>query len=92
MTRLQPTDRGWPQLMRINPMLDWNCKNVWEYLLKHRVPYCELYERGYTSIGNMTNTCPNPNLESKDKPGTFLPAYQLLDDTLERAGRLFAKQ
>lgn len=88
----QPTDRGWPALMRINPMLDWNCDNVWEYLLKMKVPYCSLYDRGYTSIGNMKNTLPNPNLEVKTNPGTFRPAYEMLDDALERAGRVFAKQ
>lgn len=78
--------------MRINPMLDWNCANVWEYLLKKKVPYCSLYDVGYTSIGNTKNTRPNPNLASKDRPGTFLPAYELLDDSLERAGRITLKQ
>jgi FAD synthetase len=73
--------------MRINPMLDWNCENVWEYLLKKQVPYCSLYDRGFTSIGNMTNTKPNPFLEVPDQPGVFLPAYKLLNDSLERAGR-----
>lgn len=76
--------------MRVNAILDWTCENVWEYLIKHKVPYCSLYDRGYTSIGNMRNTRPNPNLEVKERPGTFLPAYQLLDDTLERAGRFTA--
>lgn len=74
--------------MRINAMLEWNCDNVWEYLLKKKVPYCSLYDRGFTSIGTMKNTRPNPNLEVKEKPGTFLPAYKLLDDSFERAGRL----
>ncbi|CRK97598.1 CLUMA_CG010984, isoform A [Clunio marinus] len=87
LKNFQPTDRGWPELMRINPMLEWNCANVWEYLVKLKVPYCSLYDRGFTSIGNKKNTQPNPNLENKDKPGTFLPAYELLDDSLERAGR-----
>lgn len=69
-------------------MLDWTCENVWEYLLKKQVPYCSMYDHGYTSIGNMKNTRPNPNLEVRDQPGTFLPAYKLLDDALERAGRV----
>lgn len=73
-------------------MLDWNCENVWEYVLKLKVPYCSLYDRGYTSIGNMRNTRPNPQLEVEGQPGTFLPAYHLLDDSLERAGRLISKQ
>jgi FAD synthetase len=73
-------------------MLDWDCADVWDYLLKNKVPYCSLYEVGYTSIGNKKNTMPNPHLASKEFPGTFRPAYKLLDDSLERAGRFTAKQ
>lgn len=72
-------------------MLDWSCADVWEYLLKKKVPYCSLYDVGFTSIGNMTNTRPNPFLASTENPGTFLPAYKLLDDSLERAGRFSTK-
>lgn len=72
--------------MRINPLLDWNCANVWEYLLKNSVPYCSLYNIGYTSIGNMNNTVPNPHLKINEN--IYLPAHKLNDDTLERAGRL----
>jgi FAD synthetase len=78
--------------MRINPMLEWTCADVWDYLLKLKVPYCSLYDVGYTSIGNKKNTRPNPQLASQDHPGTFRPAYELLDDSLERAGRFTAKQ
>lgn len=73
--------------MRVSPILDWNVANVWEYLLKNKVPYCSLYDRGYTSIGNKKNTRPNPYLENVDVPGTFQAAFNLLDDALERAGR-----
>lgn len=73
-------------------MLDWSCANVWEYLQKKKVPYCSLYDVGYTSIGNVKNTRPNPHLASTEHPGSFLPAYKLLDDALERAGRFSQKQ
>lgn len=71
--------------MRVNPLLDWTCANIWEYILSHNVPYCTLYNLGYTSIGNMNNTVPNPHLKNEDE--TFKPAFELLDDSLERAGR-----
>ena len=73
--------------MRINPLLEWTCKDIWQYLLDNSVPYCSLYDIGYTSIGNMKNTVQNPHLKS-DGLQTYRPAYELLDDEFERAGRL----
>lgn len=83
----QPTDGDWPKLMRVNPLLDWTCKDIWDYLISHNIPYCSLYNIGYTSIGNRKNTVPNPHLLNDDKK-TYRPAYELTDDDLERAGRL----
>lgn len=87
----QKTDRGWPELMRINPLLDWTCGDIWSYLLNNRVPYCKLYNEGYTSIGDTTNTIPNPHLKVEDSVTgdiSYRPAYELKDaDGLERAGR-----
>lgn len=77
--------------MRINPMLEWNCDDVWEYLKRNNVPYCSLYLSGYTSVGDKTNTVPNPHLKFIDsKTGDILykPACDLTNDEWERAGRL----
>jgi len=38
-------------LHKFNPMLDWTTEQVWAYIRDHSVPYNELYDRGYTSIG-----------------------------------------
>jgi UDP-sulfoquinovose synthase len=38
-------------LQKFNPMLDWTTEQVWTYIRDHQVPYNELYDRGYTSIG-----------------------------------------
>uniref|UniRef100_A0A1I8PUZ6 FAD synthase n=1 Tax=Stomoxys calcitrans TaxID=35570 RepID=A0A1I8PUZ6_STOCA len=94
---MQPTDAGWPPLMRINPILDWTCRDVWQYIYLYNVPYCNLYQKGYTSIGNKTNTLPNPYLRVLDeKTGAILsyrPGHELIDnDDLERAGRMTAKK
>lgn len=87
----QRTDHGWPDLIRINPLLDWTCDDVWGYLLDNKVPYCRLYDIGYTSIGDKTNTIPNPHLKvTDDDTGEvkYRAAYELKDaDRLERAGR-----
>ncbi|XP_312180.5 FAD synthase isoform X2 [Anopheles gambiae] len=93
LASFQETDPGWPRLMRINPLLEWTCEDIWSYIREHNVPYCALYDRGYTSIGDRTNTIPNPHLkveaDSSGEEVTYLPAYTLQDaDKYERAGRL----
>jgi len=82
-----PTDtqHGWPALTRVNPILHWCYEDVWKFLKELNVPYCELYDRGYTSIGATTDTIPNPALQTG---AGFDPAYKLSDGSKERAGRL----
>lgn len=58
------------------------------------IPYCPLYNRGYTSLGGTTDTHPNPALKLQDdhdfkegKDQAFRPAYELVEDKAERLGR-----
>jgi len=38
-------------LIKINPLIEWSEEEVWDYLKKHKVPYNELHEQGFPSIG-----------------------------------------
>jgi phosphoadenosine phosphosulfate reductase len=38
-------------LVKINPLADWTEKQVWRYIFDHGVPYNELHDQGYPSIG-----------------------------------------
>ncbi|KAJ8732518.1 hypothetical protein PYW07_015117 [Mythimna separata] len=86
---MQKTDPSWPQIVRVSPLLNWNYHQIWSYTLQRRVPYCSLYDKGYTSIGSIHNTWPNPALATKNTVGgiSYLPAWRLSDASLERAGR-----
>ncbi|KAF7319549.1 FAD synthetase [Mycena chlorophos] len=91
------TDPGWPRFERVNPIINWDYAHVWAFLRKLDVPYCGLYDLGYTSLGSTYNTFPNPALlvESPSPPVTkaetseraYRPAHELTDGSLERAGR-----
>jgi phosphoadenosine phosphosulfate reductase len=38
-------------LVKVNPLLNWTRRDVWDFLLAHDVPYNPLHDRGYPSIG-----------------------------------------
>ncbi|MDF1532196.1 MAG: phosphoadenylyl-sulfate reductase [ANME-2 cluster archaeon] len=39
------------QLVKFNPIANWTSKQVWDYIRANDVPYNELHEQGFTSIG-----------------------------------------
>lgn len=84
----QMTDHNWPKFLRIHPILHWNYVDIWDFLIGCDVEYCEMYDEGYTSLGGINTTVPNPLL--KLPTGKYLPAYMLKEDADrdERLGRI----
>lgn len=70
---LAPTDPSWPQVLRVHPVLDWSYAEVWAFLRELDVPWCSLYDEGYTSLGSTHNTLRNPLLRNED--GSYKPAW-----------------
>jgi len=86
---MQKTDADWPEFDRIFPLLQWNYGDIWRFLRGLSLPYCSLYDKGYTSIGDILQTKPNPALEFLDPLGIVRhkPAFLLENFGLERVAR-----
>ncbi|KAH8819174.1 hypothetical protein F5884DRAFT_759750 [Xylogone sp. PMI_703] len=90
LTHFDRTDHGWPDFMRVHPVIDWHYVEIWAFIRHLNIPYCTLYDQGYTSLGGTTDTHPNPALKasgSGEAKTEFRPAYELVEDKAERLGR-----
>jgi phosphoadenosine phosphosulfate reductase len=38
-------------MIKVSPLIDWSEEQVWEYIREHKIPYNELHDKGYPSIG-----------------------------------------
>lgn len=67
-----------PEHMRVFPILHFLEREVWEAYFAYDIPICELYKKGYRSLGARSTTTKT----------TDIPAWeQELDNTSERGGR-----
>jgi phosphoadenosine phosphosulfate reductase len=67
-----------PPHMRIQPILHFKERDIWDFIFKYNVPFCVLYREGYRSLGAKGST-----VKMSD-----IPAWeQDLENTYERAGR-----
>ncbi|KAH6998995.1 hypothetical protein AUP68_13604 [Ilyonectria robusta] len=87
LTHFDVTDKDWPQFMRVHPVIDWHYVEIWAFIRHLEIPFCELYNQGFTSLGGVTDTRPNPALAVGNDSTKFRPAYELRDDYEERLGR-----
>jgi phosphoadenosine phosphosulfate reductase len=58
-TRANAPKFSWDErfgLWKLNPLADWDEKQVWGYIKDHHVPYNSLHDQGYPSIGCMPCT------------------------------------
>ncbi|WP_305908986.1 phosphoadenylyl-sulfate reductase [Methylomarinum sp. Ch1-1] len=51
------------KLIKFNPLANWSSAQVWDYIEAYQVPYNELHEKGFTSIG--CEPCTRPVLPNQ---------------------------
>jgi phosphoadenosine phosphosulfate reductase len=59
---------GWDDkhgLWKANPLADWSDKDVWSYIIENDVPYNELHDRNFSSIGCTHCTRPGNGREGR---------------------------
>ncbi|KAI9043920.1 FAD synthase [Aspergillus affinis] len=95
LTHFDRTDSGWPDFVRVHPVIDWHYAEIWAFIRHLDLKYCPLYDQGYTSLGGTGDTHPNPMLrvdakkeeDQQGSAGQYRPAYELTEDLEERLGR-----
>ena len=49
--RTVEVDKDHGGIVKINPLVDWSHKQVWDYIRENNLPYNKLHDSGYPSIG-----------------------------------------
>lgn len=71
--RLDPDNPDNEEMVRIcptkgkhilNPIIDWTTEEVWEFIHRYNVPYCEMYDKGYTRLGCIG--CPMSTIQAEE--------------------------
>ncbi len=60
--------------LMFNPIFKWSTRQIWEYIKKHQLPYCELYDQGFHRIGCIG--CPMSGYNNIVKEFKMFPGYK----------------
>jgi phosphoadenosine phosphosulfate reductase len=77
----------------VSPIFHWTDRDVWQFIRDNRMPYCKLYDEGYTRIGCIF--CPMASKKSKARDRFRYPgveraikrSIQYLIDTIDYGNR-----
>lgn len=58
----------------LNPIIDWSDSDVWEFIKAEHIPYCELYDDGYTRLGCIG--CPMAQRKGRERDFFRWPKYK----------------
>lgn len=60
--------------MLLNPIIDWTDAEVWEFIRAERIPYCSLYDEGFSRIGCIG--CPMAQKHGREREFYRWPKYK----------------
>ncbi|MFP4398300.1 MAG: phosphoadenosine phosphosulfate reductase family protein [Desulfonatronovibrio sp.] len=66
-----------PDYFQINPILHWNEMDIWSFIIQQGLPYCTLYDQGYSSLGCVP--CTEKSTGSGERSGRNAHKEQSLD-------------
>jgi phosphoadenosine phosphosulfate reductase len=78
---VRPCRRAGSNKTLVSPMLHWSTAHVWQYIRERELPYCELYDQGWTRIGCVL--CPfemHPEKAMARWPHIFARALEVVRD------------
>ena len=58
----------------LNPIVDWTTAEVWEFIKEYNIPYCCLYDEGFTRLGCIG--CPMGGRKSQEREFKRWPKYK----------------
>eukprot|EP00960_Hanusia_phi_P062070 765034-Hanusia_phi.AAC.2 len=67
LSALTASTGNYPPFLRFNPILEWSYRDVWDFIISCELPYCSLYDEGFTSLGTVNDTIRNPALRIQPK-------------------------
>ena len=60
----------------VNPIIDWEDEDVWEFIHTYNIPYCELYDKGWKRLGCIG--CPLGGARGQNRDFESYPKYKKL--------------
>jgi len=58
-----------PPHIRVHPLLNWTREDILDYIAFYRLPVNPLYKKGYSSLGCIPCTKPNPDITKHERSG-----------------------
>lgn len=58
----------------LNPIIDWTTDEVWEFIREYNIPYCSLYDEGFTRLGCIG--CPFGTVKAREEQFKRYPKYK----------------